>query len=34
LATKDDFYLTLLATLTAIVPLVRFLNAPLSGNRD
>jgi uncharacterized protein (TIGR02453 family) len=30
LATSDDFYPTLLATFTAIVPLVRFLNAPLS----
>ena len=31
LATTDDFYPTLLATFTAIVPLVRFLNAPLSN---
>ena len=30
-ATNDDFYPTLLATFAAIVPLVRFLNAPLSG---
>ena len=29
LATSADFYPTLLATFTAIVPLVRFLNAPL-----
>jgi uncharacterized protein (TIGR02453 family) len=29
LATSKDFYPTLLATFTAIVPLVRFLNAPL-----
>jgi uncharacterized protein (TIGR02453 family) len=34
LATQDDFYPTLLGTFKAIVPLVRFLNAPLSGNRD
>jgi uncharacterized protein (TIGR02453 family) len=31
LATRKDFYPTLLATFTAIVPLVRFLNAPLSS---
>jgi uncharacterized protein (TIGR02453 family) len=30
LATSDDFYPTLLGTFAAIVPLVRFLNAPLS----
>jgi uncharacterized protein (DUF2461 family) len=33
-AAADDFYPTLLATFTAMVPLVRFLNAPLTGNRD
>lgn len=33
LATNTDFYPTLLATFTAILPLVRFLNEPLS-NRD
>ncbi len=32
-AAADDFYPTLLATFTAMVPLVRFLNAPLTGNR-
>mgnify|MGYP003398139930 FL=1 len=32
-ATKDEFYPTLLATFTAIVPLVRFLNAPLSNTQ-
>jgi uncharacterized protein (TIGR02453 family) len=31
LAFADEFYPTLLATFTAIVPLVRFLNAPLSS---
>jgi uncharacterized protein (TIGR02453 family) len=31
LATSDDFYPTLLATFKAIVPLVRFLNEPLSS---
>jgi uncharacterized protein (TIGR02453 family) len=30
LATSSDFYPTLLATFSAIVPLVRFLNAPLT----
>jgi uncharacterized protein (TIGR02453 family) len=30
-ATTDAFYATLLATFAAIVPLVRFLNAPLSS---
>jgi uncharacterized protein (TIGR02453 family) len=34
LAVADDFYPTLVSTFTAIVPLVRFLNAPLSGNLD
>ena len=33
LATNTDFYPTLLSTFTAIVPLVRFLNEPLS-HRD
>ena len=33
LAFADDFYPTLLATFKAIVPLVRFLNEPLVGNR-
>ena len=32
-AAADDFYPTLLATFTAMVPLVRFLNAPLTSNR-
>ena len=32
LATSTDFYPTLLATFTAIVPLVRFLNAPLGNH--
>jgi uncharacterized protein (TIGR02453 family) len=32
-ATNDDFYPTLLATFAAIVPLVRFLNAPLSNTQ-
>ena len=32
LATSAEFYPTLLATFTAIVPLVRFLNAPLSSS--
>jgi uncharacterized protein (TIGR02453 family) len=31
LATSDEFYPTLLATFTAIVPLVRFLNTPLTS---
>ena len=31
LATRSDFYPTLLATFKAIVPLVAFLNAPLVG---
>jgi uncharacterized protein (TIGR02453 family) len=31
LAMRKDFYPTLLTTFTAIVPLVRFLNAPLSS---
>ena len=34
LATSKDFYPTLLATFTAIVPLVRFLNAPLRSTPD
>ncbi len=34
LAIADDFYPTLLATFAAIVPLVRFLNTPLAGNRS
>jgi uncharacterized protein (TIGR02453 family) len=32
-AVSDDFYSTLLATFAAIVPLVRFLNAPLSNTQ-
>jgi uncharacterized protein (TIGR02453 family) len=32
LATSTDFYPTLLATFTAIAPLVRFLNAPLGNH--
>ena len=31
LATSDEFYPTLVATFTAIVPLVRFLNTPLTS---
>lgn len=31
LATSDEFYPTLIATFTAIVPLVRFLNTPLTS---
>ena len=31
LAVSAEFYPTLLATFTAIVPLIRFLNAPLTG---
>jgi uncharacterized protein (TIGR02453 family) len=33
LAIADNFYPTLLGTFAAIVPLVRFLNEPLVGNR-
>jgi len=32
-ATHQDFYPTLLATFKAVVPLIRFLNTPLSGTR-
>jgi uncharacterized protein (TIGR02453 family) len=33
-ATRQNFYPTLLATFKAVMPLVRFLNEPISGNRE